>query len=125
MQAKMFEVRDRGTFIPIIAMRLKPTCEAERYLLTRGGFGILEATQASYLLVCKMTDQQTGTTDPFGHGIGRTLRDAHRHLEKHFDELETGSVICVEFLNGERAEPKTSEAANDSSGFSGQKQQLC
>jgi len=33
----------------------------------------------------------------------------HLHLEKHFEELPSGSVIDVEFILGETAQPKISE----------------
>lgn len=35
MNAKLFELRDAGTFLPV---RLDPQDEAERYLLARSGF---------------------------------------------------------------------------------------
>jgi hypothetical protein len=34
---------------------------------------------------------------------------AHKHISENFDRLESGSVVCVEHLLGERPEPKTSE----------------
>ena len=37
------------------------------------------------------------------------MREAHLWLENHWDEAKSGQVIDVEFLLGERAEPKESE----------------
>ena len=37
------------------------------------------------------------------------MRTAHEWLREHFDEIEDGGVVDVEFILGERAEPKRSE----------------
>jgi hypothetical protein len=48
--------------------------------------------------------------DPFGHGPARTLGVVHRHLLEHFEDVPNGGVVDVEFLLGEAAAPKQSEA---------------
>lgn len=47
--------------------------------------------------------------DPYSWGPSRTLRVVHGHIIQHWDELKSGDVIDVEFLLGERPEPKVSE----------------
>jgi hypothetical protein len=42
-------------------------------------------------------------------GDVRTFRAAHLYVEEHFDEIEDGAVVDVEFILGETAEPKVSE----------------
>ena len=37
------------------------------------------------------------------------MTTAHLYIQKHFDELKNYSVVDVEYINGETAEPKTSE----------------
>lgn len=43
MRTKLFEIRDRGTFLPVMALRLDrgdmTLADAERYLLGRCGYG--------------------------------------------------------------------------------------
>ena len=46
--------------------------------------------------------------DPYVWG-GRTYPVAHKYIYEHWDELEDGSVVDVQFILGERATPKVSE----------------
>lgn len=108
MVCKVLEIRDRGTFIPALALRLDPANEQERRLMSRAGYGLTVEAQREYILLLRLED---APYDPFEHGGGTTLRDAHLYLNKHFDEVENGQVICTEYLRGERSEPKESEVA--------------
>ena len=38
MIARLFEIRDRGTFIPMLAVQCDAADENERYLLAHAGF---------------------------------------------------------------------------------------
>jgi hypothetical protein len=53
METKLFEVRDRGTFIPLIGIRLIPDSEEERYMLASIGYGLELETQGKYILAGK------------------------------------------------------------------------
>lgn len=119
MQPKMLEIRDRGTFIPVLAIRLDPTCEEERWLLARAGFGREPEQQAEYILLCRIAGgPDKCTTDPFDWGQNpRTYYVAHEHIRRHWDELQSGSVVCVEHILGERPEPKQSERLRQESGL--------
>jgi hypothetical protein len=108
MTCKTIEVRDAGTFIPALAIRLDPADERDRWLLARAGFGTDAASQSTYVLLINLV--KNAPYDAFGHGPARTLGVVHRHLNDHFDELGNGAVVDVEFLLGERATPKLSEA---------------
>jgi hypothetical protein len=109
MQAKTFEVRDRGTFIPVLAVKCEPTNEADRYLFARSGYGIKPEQQAEYVIVAKLGGERNGySCDPYEWGSG-TMQQAHAHIIDNWDALESGDVICTEFLRGERDEPKQSE----------------
>lgn len=111
MTTKLFELRDEGTFIPVIAVQLNPRNEQERYLCARSGYGRTPEAQRGYVLLAPLQGGHRLTYDPFGHeSRGRTVRTAHQYIIEHFDELDTGSVIDVEVLLGLRAEPKLSEA---------------
>ena len=112
MKTKTFEIRDRATFIPILAVKLEPGCEADRFLLGRAGFGITPKKQAEYIYLIRISGGEgKAACDPYDWGVSpRTLHTAHLHIMEHFDELESGSVVDVEFILGETKEPKVSEA---------------
>lgn len=109
MIAKTFEVRDRGAFIPVLAVALDPGCEADRYLIARAGFCNDALDQAEYVVVTRLADMLS-EYDPECWVGSRTMQVAHRHIIKNFDDLESGAVIDVEYILGETDRPKTSEA---------------
>lgn len=113
MQPKTFEIRDRATFIPAIALRLDPGTDRDRYLLARAGYGRLRSVQSGYILLSCNVSGGTDiimNSDPNAWG-GRTFPVAHRYIIEHWDELESGAVVDVEFIMGETVAPKQSEAA--------------
>ena len=111
MQAKTFEIRDRHTFIPVLAVRLDPGCEADRFLLGRAGFTPDPARQAKYIQLVQINGGFGRTScDPYDWGC-KTMAPAHQHIIDHFDDLESGAVVDSEFLRGESKMPKLSEAA--------------
>jgi len=108
MEVKLFELRDRGTFVPAIAIRLHAQNEAERYLLSRAGYGQSNSEQGQYVLLAGL---EGGAITYDQHSWGnRTRQVAHDHIIKYFDELINGQVIDVEYILGEKAQPKDSEA---------------
>lgn len=112
MIAKTIEIRDDGTFISALAVKLEPSCEADRYLLARSGYGTTPERQSEYVLLMRL-DGGFGAYNCDPHcwgGVARTMPVAHEWLLKHFDEIESGAVVDVEYILGVRSEPKTSEA---------------
>ena len=110
MIAKLFEVRDAGTFIPVLAVQFGSDNEAERYLAARAGYGLHQHVQQRHRFLCKIDGSDTGGThDPAWPGGSRTMQVAHQFIIKHFAELEPGAVVDVEFILGKRNEPKQSE----------------
>lgn len=60
-------------------------------------------------LECSGVDRNC-TYDPYAWGEHiRTFHVAHKYLAEHFEELESGAVIDVEFILGTRETPKQSE----------------
>lgn len=108
MITKTFEVRDASTFMPVLAVKLSPGCEADRYLLARAGY----QSPSEYVWLAKIDGGDgRSTSDPYEWpGGARTLRVAHEYIVKNWDLLESGQVIDVEFVLGERFSPKRSEA---------------
>lgn len=110
MITKTFEIRDRGTFIAVLGIKLSPGCEEDRYLIARSGYGRAPEDQSRYVVVMRL-DGCEGSYDPFKHDGGpRTMPTAHQFIIDHFDELASGSVVCVEHILGERETPKRSES---------------
>lgn len=108
MECKTIELRDRATFIPMLAIRLIPGCEADRYLIARAGFGREATSQGQHVIFVRL-QTGSGSHDPYEHGNTRTFGTAHQYLLEHWDEVETGAVIDVEVLLGEKTTPKQSE----------------
>ena len=123
MQVKLFEIRDRNTFIPMLAIHLyvggapiagNPSAEAEFFLLRRAGYSreqILFASAEPYILLCKL-DGVESQYDPFAWGNQRTFGTVHRYLISEWNDLKSGDVIDVEYILGETQTPKTSERFN-------------
>jgi len=108
MIAKTFELRDRGTFVPMLAVKLEPACEADRYLLARSGFS--EPHKQYVLLLALDGGEGRFTYDPHGWGGNRTRHVAHKFIIENFDTLKSGIVVDVEFILGETSQPKRSES---------------
>jgi hypothetical protein len=97
MTPKLFEIRDKATFIPVLAIDISAK---DGYLARRAGFGHR---------CIQLVDFRGRTSyDPFDWG-GRTFTAAHTYIETHWDDLANGAVVDVEFILGETAQPKVSE----------------
>lgn len=106
MKALMLEVRDKGTFIPILVVDMDPDLAnvGDRYLLRRAGFGSPRCIQVTHL------NNGLSHYDPYDWpGSSRTMKIAHNYIDEHFDGLESGDVIDVEFILGETKDKKISE----------------
>ena len=108
MQTKLFEIRDEGTFIPVVATLMRDTDSniLQNYLLRRCGYG---ADSRSVLLTALDGDGSPAWSDYFGWGLVRTRFVAHRYIQDNWDDLIIGQVIDVEYILGEKTEPKKSE----------------
>lgn len=103
MEIKVFEIRDKATFIPACAIKMASTNEKEDYLLRRAGFA-----SGDHVVLMRFHDDEAHY-DPYAWGNRRTLTNAHQYIAKYFDSLESGDVIDVEFILGETRDPKASE----------------
>lgn len=101
METKLFEVRDRGTFIPVIAINLGSENESERYLLGRAGYGRTPEDHQRYVLLSNIDgDSHSALTyDPYKHTDGsRTMKEAHTYIKDHWSDLKSGDVVDIEFI---------------------------
>jgi hypothetical protein len=113
MIAKTFEIRDRMTFIPALAVKIPPGCEADHYLLARAGFGEYDRGVRVVLLKLVRNGSGCATSDPYSWPDHRTMACAHDYITEEFDALESGTVIDVEYILGETSEPKRSESESE------------
>ena len=116
MDARTFEIRDAGTFIPVLAVKLRPASDSDRYLLARAGYGRTPEQQADYVWLAKIDGGvgQSGSDCYDWPGGCRTMQIAHDYIDRHWDELPSGAVVDVEHILGETSEPKRSECFTDS-----------
>lgn len=111
METKLFEIRDRMTFIPVICIKLVGTDADEKYLLAAAGYDPREEVRKWYILMAKL-DQLNFVDHPNCHPgwpVVRTLPAAHHYIIKHWEELRSGEVIDVEYISGESTKPKPSQ----------------
>lgn len=91
MKTKLFEIRDRGTFLPAIATELS---RFDGYLTLRAGYCFSS---------CILLGRLTGGT--FCYDIydweDRTMHTAHEYIRDNWENLESGDVIDVQFILGE------------------------
>ena len=102
MKVKMLEIRDAGTFIPVLCTAMVSDNPDEDYLLGRVGYG-----EHRLILVTWLTCNRSEYA-PLNWG-GRTLPTAHKYIEDAWGDLESGDVIDVEYILGETEQPKVSE----------------
>jgi len=110
MNAKLFEIRDRATFIPVLAVKLEPLCGADMYLLARSGYGSSAESQSEYVMLIQINGGSgLAKSDPYDWEGSRTYRVAHDYIITNFDKLDAGDVVDVENILGEKVRPAVSE----------------
>jgi hypothetical protein len=109
MRIKLLEVRDSGTFIPVLCVLMdEPKNEGQRYLLRRCGYPLDGSVNIA--MTSLHANGSPLWNDPYGwRGAARTYPVAHQWIYEHWHELVDGDVVDVEFILGERAEAKRSE----------------
>lgn len=107
MEVKILEIRDEGTFFPMLCINLgKAGNEAQRYLMHRVGYPLDGDPNVA---VCHLRcGNDKITNDPWQQG-DRTYHYAHKYILDRWNELVDGDVIDVQFILGETATKKTSE----------------
>lgn len=109
MKSKFIEIRDAGTCITAIAIKTEAENNKEQSFFSRGGWG------SNSIILIKTNGESVANHDPFEwrYRNNRTLFEAHRYIEEHFEELNDFQVIDVEYILGIKDEPKHSEIWED------------
>ncbi len=106
MKVKVLEVRDEGTFIPMLCVDMNHDNNAQHYLLRRCGYPCDE--HPNILITRLSADGTPAWNDPYAWG-GRTFPVAHDYIIKNWETLKDGDVVDVSFILGETTKPKISE----------------
>lgn len=114
MQVKLLELRDEGTFIPLLCVDMNPDLgadggqmfTAQSYLLRRCGYPCDRRPNIAITRLGAHSDPCSN--DPHSWG-GRTMPVAHKHIIENWGKLKDGDVVDVEFILGEKPAPKVSE----------------
>lgn len=117
MRVITLEIRDEGTFIPVLAVDMNPTVQetpyvskadpaAQRYLLRRCGYPC--DGRPNIAISHLSADGKPLWNDPYAWG-GRTYSVAHKYIIEHWTELKDGDVVDVSFILGETSSSKISE----------------
>ena len=102
MQTKLLEIRDSMTMIPALAIEISGQ---DGPLARRAGFG------DTMIILIKLEDAQC-QWDVYGWDLqrGRTMHEAHKYIQAHWEMLMPGDVVDVQFILGETPAPKVAEA---------------
>lgn len=108
----MIEIRDKGTTIPAIAVRVDPdafnSVRVERALLSRAGY----AEDEAYVFLLDITPPLKvwySSNQFYGQLYSRTYPIVMRYLEDNWNAVDNYSVVDVEFILGETYKPKQAE----------------
>lgn len=107
MTIKMIEIRDSGTTIAAMAIKMALADVTEFRFLRHCGY----PSDGSGVVLMKLSGQRA-TSNPYqwpDFGGGRTMTMAHDYIIRHFDQLESGAVVDVQVLLGETVTPKAAE----------------
>ena len=107
MKTKVLEIRDEGTFIPVLCIDMQPDNETQRwYMNERCGYPC--DGRPNIVMTYLGANGGPAWNDPYAWG-GRTRPTAHHYILDHWDELSDGDVVDVSFILGETKAPKVSE----------------
>ena len=104
MQVKVLEIRDEGTFFPMLCINMG-WCENEAQHRLLHGVGYPLDGRPNIAVCHARCSYDRITNDPFQHD-GRTYPVAHHYIIDHWDELNDGDVVDVQFILGETTTKK-------------------
>lgn len=105
MKTKIIEIRDSATFIPVMATLMESENEVESWYLRKTGYG----KDSGLVMITPLSGGKAEYSPYDWDTMARTYPVAHKYIQEHWNELESGDVVCVETILGERETPKVSE----------------
>jgi len=100
-ETRPFQLRDEGTHIPVLATMI--LASAEDRVFKRAGFG----QGMRYILLTNLVTMESHYTPE--DWSSRTLREAHRYIERDWAILPCNGVVDVEYFLGLTNRPKDPE----------------
>jgi hypothetical protein len=107
MEVKLFEVRDEGTNVSMIGIKLHSDDAAEIRVAARAGYSRADVVTGRFVLLTDLYGQAPLQYDP--ERWDRTRRNAHEYITEYWDKLKSGEVVDVQYILGETAVPKEPE----------------
>jgi hypothetical protein len=106
MITKCLEIRDEGTCIAAIAMKMTAANPVEDKFFWRVGY-----PRDGHAVVLMNLSDQKASSDPYAACWGgtRTMALAHNWIIDHFDELTEGQVVDVRVIMGWAEKPARAE----------------
>ncbi len=122
MEVKLFEIRTEGTLYAVMSIKLFPRNEAERWLLARSGYGACDDEETSGYVISGPIDPSVSRNsgdmlhfsyDGYGWMGGehtdQIMAWATDYIPQYWDNLESGQVIDIDFLQQRTKVPKVSD----------------
>lgn len=108
MQTKFIEIRDRGTCIAAMAIRMVADDSIGWTFLSREGY----PKDGRSIVLMRLSDQRA-TVDPYAwpdiNRDTRTMPNAHDYIIRNWASIESGSVVDVRVILGETVGPAEAE----------------
>ena len=104
---KFLEVRDKATFIPVIAVLVVVEDERSFQLMRAVGWSPIDCSDGLVMVSRIVNGEGKMTSYDWPN---RTMSTAHGYIADTFHGLQNGDVIDVEFILGETTEKKTPQA---------------
>lgn len=95
MKFKCVEVRDEGTCIAVLAIRMQAADAVEKAFLWRCDY----PEDGQGVVLMKLSNQHA-SSDAYAWG-NRTMTAAHRYIQERFDGLADGAVVDARVALGE------------------------
>jgi hypothetical protein len=110
-EIKIFEIRDRATFLPVIAVKIPgwrniKTPDSVKYLVWWAGH------VRDVVILYNLTNPHKMESF-YGAWGDRTYQTAHKYIFENWDMVISGQVLDIEFILGEVDTPKESQRLKD------------
>lgn len=106
MKVKILELRDEGTFIPVLCVDMQPDNQEQRYYLRRVGYPC--DGEPNIVITKASADGDKASNDPYYWG-DRAFKVAHNYIIENWVALRDGDVVDVSHILGEAKTKKLSE----------------
>jgi len=113
VEVKLLEIRDEGTKIAAMAIKMFGANKKQRQILRFSGFN--QTTPDEYLVALTYVacNNRQINFDYFEWSNSRTMKAAHSYIEEHFDDLKDGDVVDAEFILKLTDKPKKAEICRE------------